>query len=74
MSTTMKRTQLNVRVRETVSQQLKVVADVEGSSLSDVAERAFTQYIEERKQDAEWQEQHKQWADKQRALLKAMRP
>ena len=66
--------QLNLRLPQSLIDQLRVVAEVEGEYLSPLIKGVLEDYIESKRQDPEWQEKHKEWATRQRALLKALAP
>ena len=67
------KTQLNVRLPQTTVERVKVIAAVEDRTVTDIMEEAVTTLVDQRKRSDEWQTKHKAWAEKQRALLKAMR-
>lgn len=70
---TSSKTQVNVRLSESLATKLRGMSDIEGVNLSDLAEEAFSNLIERRKQDPGWQERYKAWEEKQKAIMKALR-
>lgn len=61
--------QLNVRIPTHINDQLRVIAEVDGTSVSAVVIDAIEQHIAKKRASKKWQAKYEQWQDRQRQLL-----